>query len=80
MYRVSEKNATNLKNSNGNCFILIVKRLFLFKSAIIRMNFDIFLSILGDLAVKLKISKLQNCPYFKTRAAALALLKYNVIS
>ena len=44
------KNATDLKNSNGNCLILITKRLFLLKSAIIRINFDIFTSKkIGDL-------------------------------
>ena len=56
------KNATGLKTSNGNCFILIIKRLFLLKSLIIRINFDIISSILGDLAVKLKFIKLQNFP------------------
>ena len=67
------KNATDLKNYNGNCFILIIKGLFLFQSAIIRKNFDIFSSSLGDLTAKIKISKLQNCPLVKTRAAALAI-------
>ena len=51
---------------------------FLLKSAIIRINFDIFSSIFGDLVVKLKISKLQNCPKVKTRAAALAIVDYIV--
>ena len=60
-----QKNATNLKNSNGNCFTLIIKRLFFLKSAIIRINFDIYSIIFGDLVVKLKISKLQNCPLIK---------------
>ena len=55
------KNATDLKNSCGSCFILIIKQLFLLKSAIIRINFDIFPNIFGDLVVKSKISKLQNC-------------------
>ena len=77
--RCPRKNATDLKNSTGNCFILIIKRLFLLKSAMIRMNFDIFSIIFSDLVLKLKISKLQNCPYVKTRAAALAILDYSVI-
>ena len=38
----------------------------------IRINFGIFSSILGDLVVKLNISKLQNRPLVKTRAAASA--------
>ena len=69
---VPEKNATDLNNSNGSCFILVSKQLFLLKSAIIRMNFDIFSSTFGDLVVKLKISKVQNCFHVKTRAATLA--------
>ena len=73
------KNATDLKISNGNCFILIIKRLFLLKSAMIRMNFDIFSVIFRDLVLKLRISKLQNYPYVKTRATALAILNYSVI-
>ena len=73
-YRVSQKNATNLKNSNGSCFILIGKRLFLLKSAIVGIDFDTFSSIFGDLVVKLKISKLQNCHQVKTRAAASAIV------
>ena len=36
------KNATDLNNSNGSCFILVSKQLFLLKSAIIRINFDTF--------------------------------------
>ena len=73
------KNATDLKISNGNCFILIIKRLFLLKSAMIRMNFDIFFVIFRDFVLKLKISKLQKCPYVKTRAASIAILNYSVI-
>ena len=46
------KNATDLNNSNGSCFILISKQLFLLKSTTIRINFDIFSSIFGDLVVK----------------------------
>ena len=68
------KNATDLNNSNGSCFILVRKKLFLLKSAIIGINFDIFSSIFGDLVVKLKISKVQNCFHFKTRAATLAIV------
>ena len=70
----SRKNATDLNNSNGSCFIHVGKELFLLKSAIIRINFDIFSSIFGDLVVKLKISKLQNCLQVKIRAAALAIV------
>ena len=58
MYRMSRENTTDLKISNGSCFILIVKRLLLLKSAIIIINFDIFFSIFGDLVVKLQITKL----------------------
>ena len=68
------KNATDLNNFNGSCFILVSKQLFLLKSAIIRMNFDIFSSIFGDLVVKLKIRKVQNCFHVKTRAATLAIV------
>ena len=68
------KNATDLNNSNGSCFILVSKQLFLLKSAIIRINFDIFSSVFGDLVVKLIIRKLQNCLQVKTRAAALAIV------
>ena len=71
------KYVIDLKNSDGNCFILIIKRLFLLKSAIIRIIFDIFSSIFKDLVVLLTISKLQNCPYVKTRAAAIAIVKYH---
>ena len=60
----------DLKKSNATSFILIIKRLFLLKPAIIRINFDIFCSIINDSVVKLKISKFQNCPEIKTRAAA----------
>ena len=35
-------------------------------------------SIFGDLVVMLKISKLQNCSELKTRAAALAILNYEI--
>ena len=63
------KNATDLNNSIGSCFILVSKQLFLLKSAIIRINFDIFSSIFGDFVVILKISKVQNCFQVKTRAA-----------
>ena len=66
------KNEADLNNSNGSCFILVSKQLFLLKSAITRINVDIFSSIFGDLVVKLKISKVQNCFQVKTRAAALA--------
>ena len=74
LYRVSQKNATDLNNSNGSCFILISKQLFLLKSATIRINFDIFSSVFGDLVVKLKISKVQNCFQVKTRGAAVAIV------
>ena len=53
--------------------MLVSKQLFQLKFAIIRINFDIFSSIFGDLVVKLKISKVQNCVQVKTRAAALAI-------
>ena len=64
----------DLNNSNGSCFKIVSKRLFLLKSAIIRIDFDIFSSILGDLVVKLKISKVQNYFQVKTRAAALVIV------
>ena len=70
------KNAIDLKSSNGNFFIFIIKRLFLFKSLISRINFHIFSSIFGDLTVTLKISKLQNSSFVKTRAAALPIVSY----
>ena len=72
-YRVSQKNPTDLNNSNGSCFLLVSKQLFLLKFAIIRINFDIFSSIFGDLVIKLKISKVQTCFQVKTRGAALAI-------
>ena len=53
------KNATDLNNSNGSCFILVSEKLFLLKSAIIRINFDVFSNIFGDLVVKLKSGKLK---------------------
>ena len=65
LYRMSHKRRNRFENSNGNCFIIIIKRLFLLKSAIIRINFDIFSSTFGDLIVKLEISKLQNYPRSK---------------
>ena len=68
------KNATGLNNFNGSCFILVNKQLFLLKSPIITINYDIFSSIFGDLVAKLKISKIQNCFHVKTRAAALAIV------
>ena len=68
------KNETDLNNSNGSCLILVGKQLFLFKFAIIGINSDIFFSIFGDLVVKLKISKLQNCLQVKTRAATLVIV------
>ena len=71
---MSQKNATDLNNSNGSCFILVSKQLFLLKSTIIGINFDIFSSIFNDLAVELKISKVQNCFQVETRAAALAIV------
>ena len=40
------RNATDMKNCNRKCFILIIKRLFSLKSAIIRINvvnFPVFL-------------------------------------
>ena len=74
------KNAKDLKNSNGYCFIIIIKQLFSLKSAMIRIIFDIVSRILGDLVVKFKINKLRSCLYVKTRAAALAILNYNVKS
>ena len=69
-----EKNETDLNNSNGNCFILVSKQLFLLKSTIIRINFDIFSSIFNDLVVKLKVSNVQNCFQVETRAATLAIV------
>ena len=68
------KNATDLNNSNGSCFILISKKLFLLKSTTIRINFDTFSSICGVLVVKIKISKVQTCFLVKARAAALAIV------
>ena len=68
------KSETDLNNSNGSCLILISKQLFLLKSKTIRINFDTFSSSFGDLVVKLKISKVQNCFQVKTRAAALAIV------
>ena len=72
------KNATDLNVSNGSCFLLVRKQLFLLKSTTIRINFDIFSSIFGDLVqslvVKLKISKVQNCFQVETRAATLAIV------
>ena len=59
---VPGKNATDLKILMEDCFILVIKRIFLVKSAITRIKFDIFSSIFGELVVKLKISKVQNCP------------------
>ena len=56
----------------------MIEQLFLVKSAIIRISFDIFPSIIGDLVVKLKTSKLP-LGQVKTRAAALAIVNYNVI-
>ncbi len=47
-------------------------------STIIRIDFDTFSSIFGDLVVKLKVSKLQNYPWVKTRAGALATVDYVV--
>ena len=47
-------------------------------STIIRINFDTFSSIFGDLVVKLKVSKLQNYPWVNTRAGALATVDYVV--
>ena len=74
------KKTTALINSNGTCFILIMKEMFLLKSAIIRIILYIFSSIFKYLVAKLKISKPQNCTYIKTRAAALAILKKNLES
>ena len=74
------KNATDLKNSNANCFIFTIKRLVLLKSTIIRIVFDTFSRIFGDLVVKSQISKLQNFPCVETRAAALAMVNHNVKS
>ena len=71
---MSSKNPTDLNNSNKSCLILVSKQLFLLKSAIVRINFDIFSSIFSDMVVKLKISKVQNCIQVKTRAAALAIV------
>ena len=51
--------------SNGNCFILIIRRLFLIKSAIIRINFDIFSSIFGELVVTLKSANFKIAPMSK---------------
>ena len=44
---------------SANCFQLIIKQLFLFESATVRLNFDIFSSIFGNLAEELNINKLQ---------------------
>ena len=68
------KYATDLNNSNGSCLIFVSKQLFLLEPTIIRINFDIFSNIFGDLIVRLKISKVQNCFQIKTRAAALAIM------
>ena len=68
------KNATDLKNSNGKCFIFTIKKLFSLKSVMIRINFDKISSIFVDLVIKFKINKLQNCPLVKTRAAAFAIV------
>ena len=48
-YQVPQEKVKELKNSNGNCFILIIKRLFLLQSAFLSIIFDIFSSILGTL-------------------------------
>ena len=68
------KNATDMNYSNGSCFILISKQLFLLKSTTIRIDFDIFSSIFGVLVVRIKIRKVQNCFQVKTRPAALAIV------
>ena len=47
------KNATDLNDSRGSCFILVSKQLFLMKSTNIRINLDMFSSIFGDLVVKI---------------------------
>ena len=57
-YRVSQKNATDLKNSDTSCFKLIIELLFFSKSAISGLKFDIFCRIFGDLVAELKINKL----------------------
>ena len=61
-YPVSQKKATDLKNSNGNCFILIIKQLFLLKSKIIRLIFSIFSSIFGRLGCKVKNQQTSKLP------------------
>ena len=68
------KNATDLNNSDASCFILVSKQLFSLESAIIRINFDIFAIVFGDLVVKLRISKFQNFLQVKTIAAAFAIV------
>ena len=45
------KNATDFKTSDTRCVKLIIKYLFFSKSAVIRLNFDIFFRIIGDLVV-----------------------------
>ena len=75
---MSQKKRNRFENSNGNCFIFISIDYFYLNLQIIRINFDIFSSILGDLTIKMNISKLQNCPFVKTRAAALETVNYNV--
>ena len=56
--RVSQKNGTDLKNSDTSCFKLIIEILFFSKSAIISLSFDIFFRISGDLDAELKINRL----------------------
>ena len=73
-----EKTRHILKNSDGSCFILIIKRLFSLRSVITGINLDMFSSIFCDLTVKLKIRKLQNCLQVKTRAAVSAIVDYIV--
>ena len=53
-----KNNPTDLKNSDTSCFKLIIELLFFSKSAMISLNFDIFLRIFGDLVAELKINKL----------------------
>ena len=58
------KNATDLKNSNGKCLVHIIKRLFLLKSAIIGIIFDIFCNVLC-LVEKLKSANFKIVPTSK---------------
>ena len=69
---MSQKNATDLKNSDGNCLILIMKQLVLLKSAMIRINSDIFSNIFAENQQTSKLPLGQNHP------AALEIVDYIV--